>query len=247
MQRKIPFTGRPPRILRFSGIEWSSGRSGSRLCRHLLSFAAHLWGRSSLYDHPLYQNPSCLDSCMVPGTRYHGNHRKLSGLLGGMSSGSGIPQVQGEMKGYLNQNWLKVILAKIIGGTLCIIGGLSLGREGPSVQLGAIDWKRRCQTHKKERYERTLYDNLRGRGRPCRRIQRAIGRRHVLLGRTSKELYSSMLVCVITGCAAADFVSKYFFGLLPVFDFHLHSALPLKDILAFASAWNIVRRLRCIL
>ena len=41
----------------------------------------------------------------------------------GMSSGSGIPQVQGEMKGYLNQNWLKVILAKIVGGTLCIIGG----------------------------------------------------------------------------------------------------------------------------
>ena len=55
----------------------------------------------------------------------------------GMASGSGIPQVQGEMKGYLNQNWYRVLCSKIIGGTLCILGGLSLGREGPSVQMGS--------------------------------------------------------------------------------------------------------------
>ena len=59
----------------------------------------------------------------------------------GMASGSGIPQVQGEMKGYLNQNWYRVLCSKIIGGTLCILGGLSLGREGPSVQLGAMSAK----------------------------------------------------------------------------------------------------------
>ena len=60
----------------------------------------------------------------------------------GMASGSGIPQVQGEMKGYLNQNLVSLFLcSKIIGGTLCILGGLSLGREGPSVQLGAMTAK----------------------------------------------------------------------------------------------------------
>lgn len=26
----------------------------------------------------------------------------------------------------------------MIAGTLCIVGGLSLGREGPSIQLGAM-------------------------------------------------------------------------------------------------------------
>ena len=36
----------------------------------------------------------------------------------GMASGSGIPQVQGEMKGYLNQNWHRVLCSKIIGGTI---------------------------------------------------------------------------------------------------------------------------------
>ncbi|MEE0924076.1 MAG: chloride channel protein, partial [Methanobrevibacter sp.] len=53
-------------------------------------------------------------------------------------SGSGIPHVMGEVKGYFDVNWWKATIAKFIGGTLTALGGLSLGREGPSVQLGAM-------------------------------------------------------------------------------------------------------------
>ena len=53
-------------------------------------------------------------------------------------SGSGIPQVEGELKGELEQKWWRVLLAKLAGGLLCIGAGLSLGREGPSIQLGAL-------------------------------------------------------------------------------------------------------------
>ena len=52
--------------------------------------------------------------------------------------GSGIPQVEGQLQGYFTPNWLKVLLKKFAGGCLCILGGLSLGREGPSIQLGAM-------------------------------------------------------------------------------------------------------------
>ena len=55
-----------------------------------------------------------------------------------MAAGSGIPQVSGEVRGYLDQSFWRVILAKFTGGTLSIFGGLSLGREGPSIQLGAM-------------------------------------------------------------------------------------------------------------
>ena len=53
-------------------------------------------------------------------------------------SGSGIPQVEAEVQGQIDQCWYKVLFAKMIAGTLCIVGGLSLGREGPSIQLGAM-------------------------------------------------------------------------------------------------------------
>ena len=54
-----------------------------------------------------------------------------------MISGSGIPQVSGVIQGYFRQNWLSTLLAKFFGGALSILAGLSLGREGPSIQLGA--------------------------------------------------------------------------------------------------------------
>lgn len=55
-----------------------------------------------------------------------------------MSGGSGIPQVNGVILGFMKMNWFKIMKAKILGGILGIGAGLSLGREGPSIQIGAV-------------------------------------------------------------------------------------------------------------
>ncbi|WP_194189832.1 ClC family H(+)/Cl(-) exchange transporter [Clostridium chrysemydis] len=55
-----------------------------------------------------------------------------------MISGSGIPQIEGLVKGYLViKKPIRVFLYKFIGGIIAIGPGLSLGIEGPSIQLGA--------------------------------------------------------------------------------------------------------------
>ncbi len=51
------------------------------------------------------------------------------------SAGSGIPQVYAEVKGHMEANWAKVLFSKIAAGVLTALGGLSLGPEGPSVQM----------------------------------------------------------------------------------------------------------------
>ncbi len=55
-----------------------------------------------------------------------------------MAAGSGIPQVKGVILGAIKMRWLRVLWVKITAGVIGIGAGLSLGREGPSIQLGAV-------------------------------------------------------------------------------------------------------------
>lgn len=51
--------------------------------------------------------------------------------------GSGIPQVEGQLTGQFDEEWWPVLWRKFVTGVLAIGPGLFLGREGPSIQLGA--------------------------------------------------------------------------------------------------------------
>lgn len=53
------------------------------------------------------------------------------------AAGSGIPHVESVAKGELPPAPFSLIPVKFFGGLLAIGGGLALGREGPSVQMGA--------------------------------------------------------------------------------------------------------------
>ncbi len=56
-----------------------------------------------------------------------------------IAGGSGIPQVRGIVLGlYKSLHWFRVIVVKLLTTALGIGAGLSMGREGPSVQIGGM-------------------------------------------------------------------------------------------------------------
>ena len=61
----------------------------------------------------------------------------MTGRFAPLAAGSGIQHVEGVERGVLPLWPLSVVWVKFVGGILGIGGGLVLGREGPTVQMGA--------------------------------------------------------------------------------------------------------------
>lgn len=52
--------------------------------------------------------------------------------------GSGIPNVEGAIRGLLTFKWLRTLIGTVVGSYISFFAGLPLGSEGPSVQLSAM-------------------------------------------------------------------------------------------------------------
>lgn len=52
------------------------------------------------------------------------------------TSGSGIPQIEGMLDGYFPLVWQRVLPVKFVSGVFLLGGGMVLGREGPTIQMG---------------------------------------------------------------------------------------------------------------
>ncbi len=68
---------------------------------------------------------------------HYGLWRRKTSSKNRSISGSGIPQVKGTLLGYFNYHWFNTLWSKFSGGAIAIFAGLSVGREGPPIQLGA--------------------------------------------------------------------------------------------------------------
>lgn len=143
-----------------------------------------------------------------------------------MAASSGIPQVTGEIRGIFDICWWRILLAKFAGGTISILGGLSLGRSGPSIQLGAMAAKgyTRARNYDKKK-EIGLLACGAGAGlaatfnAPLAGLMFVLEEIHHTFDRT-------MLAAGLTATISASYISRIFFGQNALFSFTA-SSLPL--------------------
>lgn len=144
------------------------------------------------------------------------------------ATGSGIPQVEAELLGRKDMHWFRVLVSKILGCALSIGGGLALGREGPSIQIGAMVGKGFARSnHRVLTEERYLMSCGAGAG-----LSAAFGAPLAGTIFCLEELYhnfsSEVLLSTMAAATASDFVTAHIIGLQPVFGFEINHSLPLK-------------------
>ncbi|GAU79534.1 ClC family H(+)/Cl(-) exchange transporter [Fusibacter sp. 3D3] len=146
-----------------------------------------------------------------------------------MIRGSGIPQVKGILMGYFNQNWWHTLLCKFAGGTVAILGGLSLGREGPSIQLGASIAEGIGNKTGKSRMERKILIASGASAGLAAAFNAPLAGVMFALEEIFKYFSPIILLSTMGAAVVADFISKNFFGLEPVFNLEVTGLLGLQE------------------
>lgn len=153
-----------------------------------------------------------------------------------MCTGSGIPQIKGILQGDMSMRWFSVLWSKIIGGVLAIGAGMSLGREGPSVQIGACVGQGLSKTSRRTGFEsRILMTAGAGAGLAAAFNAPLAG---VIFGleEMQKTISPALLLTGITASITAATVTEVVFGMSPVFAMGYLLPLPLNlfDVLVVA-------------
>lgn len=144
-----------------------------------------------------------------------------------MISGSGIPQVEAELTGYIRPNWWKVIVAKIVGGFLCIVGGLSLGREGPSIQLGAMAGKGVSKFLRRFRLEEHFLITCGASAGLAAAFNAPLAGVMFALEELHRNFSPIIMASAMSSALTADYIASGLFGLTPIFTFPAADVVPL--------------------
>lgn len=145
-----------------------------------------------------------------------------------MVSGSGIPQVKGVLLSQVKMNWLRIITAKFFGGILAIGAGLSLGREGPSVQIGAAAGQGVSRLLGRLRIEEKYLITSGASAGLAAAFNAPLAGVIFALEEMHKSFSPIVLTSAMAASLTADFLSRHFFGQKPIFTFDALSTLPLN-------------------
>ena len=147
------------------------------------------------------------------------------------TSGSGIPQVDAEVLDRLDAPWARIIPAKFAEGTLLAFSGLSLGREGPSVQLGGMSGKAVSRALGRKRGEERLLVTCGAAAGMSAAFHAPLTGVLFTLEEIHKQFSAPLIISVMCSAVVSDFLVAQVIGIDPVVSLEFLQDLPHVDYL----------------
>ena len=126
--------------------------------------------------------------------------------------GSGIPQVELQLQGKMDMNWWSVFWKKFVGGAISIGSGLLLGREGPSIQLGASVGQGVAETLKANRVQKNVFISSGAGAGLAAAFNAPIAGLMFVLEEVHHTFSPLVAVTTLTAAIVANFISLNIFG-----------------------------------
>ncbi|QZO76155.1 ClC family H(+)/Cl(-) exchange transporter [Helcococcus kunzii] len=132
--------------------------------------------------------------------------------------GSGIPQVSGQMKGIMSINWKKVLPFKFIGGLIGLVSGLTVGREGPSVQMGATVGQSLGEIGNRKEEDKKLFITAGAAAGLSSAFNAPLSGLVFVLEELHQKFDRYIFLIAASAAFLSDYVSSLIFGTKPVID-----------------------------
>ena len=146
-----------------------------------------------------------------------------------MISGSGIPQVKGRVVNKLKMNWFRILVYKFVSGIIALSAGLTLGREGPSVQIGASVGEGVAEkTYKKFPVKKEFLITAGASAGLSAAFNSPLSGIIFALEEIHRNFSPLVLLPAMAAAISADFISKNFLGMNPSLNFNEINPIPLK-------------------
>ena len=136
-------------------------------------------------------------------------------------SGSGIPQVKALLMQKIRFRWLPELILKFFGGLLSIGVGLSLGREGPSIHLGALVGEGINEVTGRSEMEKKYFITCGASAGLAAAFNAPLAGVVFALEELHKFFSPLLLICTLIASITADFLTRIFLGYHPVFNFEV--------------------------
>lgn len=143
------------------------------------------------------------------------------------AKGSGIPQVEGIVLFGMKMKWYTILMVRFFAGLLTSFFGVSLGREGPSIQIGASCGQAISKKIGKNKLEKNYLITAGASAGLSSAFNAPLSGIVFALEEVHRSFSPNILIAVTTAALTADVTSKYFLGLSPVLSFVSIPELPL--------------------